>query len=110
MITASAFGVRSVVGPVVLTGTDSGEVVVFEMLSCSQFKCISTGDARAGASGGSIVTALACHPSMMSADGAGEDIFYAGHGDGSVKAARLMKGDVVATFSPPVIERLDSAS
>jgi hypothetical protein len=105
MATSSAYAVRSTTGPLVLAGTDTGEVAVFELLSDSLFKTLRTGEAGPGGRP-PIVTAIAVHPSMSSATGTGEDIIYVGHSDGTVKAVRLSKGDTVATFTAPEVEHL----
>ena len=108
MLTSSAYAIRSVAGPLVLAGTDSGEVAIFELLSSTLFKTIRTAEGSGGPHG-VIATAVACHPSMTTANGTGEDVFYVGHSDGSVKAVRLIRGDSIITFSPPEVEHLGPA-
>ncbi len=108
MLTSSTYAVRSTIGPLVLAGTDSGEVAIFGLLSPSLVKCIRTAEGTGGPHG-VIATAVACHPCMTVPTGSGEDVFYVGHSDGSVKAVGLLKGAVLATFVPEEVEHLGPA-
>ena len=95
-------------GPVLLAGTDSGEVLVFELLGCSFFKAVATG---AGIdAGGDVVTALAVHPTLCDVQAAGPDIGFAGHSDGSAVAVNLATGDVIAEFVARDDDFLDVSS
>ncbi len=95
---------RSAIGPLVFVGTDGGEVLVYEMLTCAFFKALHgvAGVGARGSSHGVAATAVACHPSMMDADGSGEDVVFVGHSDGTAVALTLKGTAIRTTFTPPI--------
>jgi hypothetical protein len=89
-----------------ICGTDAGEIVIIELLTCTLFRTHRLVERAGGGKSSALVSAVAVHPSMTDPDGGGDDIIYVGLSDGTVRSVRLLSGERLHEFAPPEVEYL----